>query len=196
MKGKYTRRPETFAWIWNPWTCKYCGRKGIKGGSWVHERFCRDRAERFWRRVDKSAGPDGCWLWTGCKDKWGYGDLQFLGKHLQAHRVAWILTRGHPGKMDCLHTCHNASCCNPAHLYLGTDKENARDRVAAGRHSRGEQTNKNKLTTADVRAIRRDFRKYGHHKKARSNTAELAAKYGVGKGAITYIIYRGGWKHV
>lgn len=196
MGRKYTRRPEQFAWMSAPWTCKHCGKQGVKGGSWVHERFCKTSAARFWPRVDTQAGPLACWIWMGCKDKWGYGDLQFRGKHVQAHRVAWILTRGHPGELDCLHKCHNPSCCNPAHLYLGTDKENARDRVVADRHARGESTNVNKLTEADVRAIRRDFRKDGKWKGAPTNRVELAKRYGVRPGCIRDVVYGRTWNHL
>ena len=31
-----------------------------------------------------------------------------------------------------LHTCHNRACVNVAHMYLGTDKDNAMDMIRAG----------------------------------------------------------------
>jgi hypothetical protein len=30
-------------------------------------------ADRFWSKVDRTAGPDGCWLWTRKRTKTGYG---------------------------------------------------------------------------------------------------------------------------
>ena len=87
----------------------------------------------FWSRVDKSGD---CWLFIGARDKWGYGDLNYMGKHVQAHRLAWRLTNGEPGKLDVLHKCDNAPCCNPAHLYLGTDKENKQDVMQRARDPR------------------------------------------------------------
>jgi hypothetical protein len=49
-----------------------------------------------------------------------------------ASHVAWMLYHGRgriPGRLQCLHTCNNGWCVNPAHLYLGTAKDNARDRT-------------------------------------------------------------------
>ena len=31
------------------------------------------------------------------------------------------------------HTCHNPKCCNPEHLYAGTQQENVDDKYNAGR---------------------------------------------------------------
>lgn len=33
----------------------------------------------FWSRVDKRRD---CWLFIGARDKWGYGDLNYMGKHV------------------------------------------------------------------------------------------------------------------
>lgn len=93
---------------------------------------------RFWEKVDASAGPDGCWLYTGFR-KWdGYGWLQrghaATRRSLTAHRYAWILTKGSPGAgLQVLHRCDNPPCCNPAHLFLGTHADNMADRSAKGR---------------------------------------------------------------
>ncbi len=44
-------------------------------------------AERFWSKVNKAAG-DGCWEWTACKSKDGYGLFGMDGKLRLAHVVA------------------------------------------------------------------------------------------------------------
>lgn len=52
------------------------------------------------------------------------------GKNVAAHR--W-LTRVLIGKLqrgdDVLHRCGNSQCCNPHHLYVGSEVENTRDRI-------------------------------------------------------------------
>lgn len=134
----------------------------------------------FWSRVEME-GHNGCWYYTGCRDKWGYGDVNSLGKHIQAHRLSWKLLRGEPGELDVLHRCNNAPCCNPEHLYLGTDKENARDRMEAGTQAWGEKL-RNKLTAEQVRAIRA--------MKGVAVARIVAEPYGVDPGTIT-AIWRG-----
>ena len=86
--------------------------------------------DTFWRRVDKSGGPDACWPWTGALNDHGYGVLRVVGgAFVRAHRHAYALT-GHelPDELRLDHTCHNDSgctgyrkgcphrrCCNPRH---------------------------------------------------------------------------------
>jgi len=50
--------------------------------------------KRFWKKVDKTTNPDGCWEWTGSKNIWGYGKITINGKDAGTHRVAWELTKG------------------------------------------------------------------------------------------------------
>lgn len=88
----------------------------------------------FWARV--SIGyPDQCWLWKGSLNK-GYGQCHVEQQWWIAHRMAYFLGHGgHPREFKVLHECDNPPCCNPRHLFLGTDKTNAEDRVAKGRSS-------------------------------------------------------------
>lgn len=88
--------------------------------------------ERFWPKV-KRAGPDQCWEWQAGKSH-GYGSFRLTPRRaVGAHCFSWELVNGPiPEGKHVLHHCDNPPCCNPAHLYIGTDKENARDRMERG----------------------------------------------------------------
>lgn len=178
--------------------CPIC-EKPFQGTKYVRTVYCgvqchkyhlRDpkRAEaHFWARVDKN-GPNGCWLFMGCRDKWGYGDLNYMGKHIQAHRLAWKLLRGDPSDLDVLHDCDNPPCCNPDHAYLGTDQDNANDRVSRGRLRLGEMSPQAKLTEEQARRILA--------LKGKERSIELAEKYGVCQTTITGIWAGRSWQHI
>ena len=80
-------------------------------------------------------GPQGkCWEWRGNRDVDGYGRFRWNYEMFGAHRVAWELAHGPvPAGMLVLHRCDNPPCCNPDHLWLGTNVENIADRHAKGR---------------------------------------------------------------
>ena len=86
--------------------------------------------DRFWSKVDIK-GPDDCWNWKTSLLSAGYGSFCIDYKTHSAHRVAWELTNGTiPAKKNCLHKCDNKKCCNPKHLYIGTQGDNVGDREA------------------------------------------------------------------
>jgi hypothetical protein len=90
-------------------------------------------ADRFWRKVKKGA-PDECWPWTAYLAPRGYGMMTYAHKTKRSHRWAWELTNGPiPDGVYVCHTCDNPRCCNPTHLWLGTQFDNMRDMVAKGR---------------------------------------------------------------
>lgn len=92
----------------------------------------RPPAERFWPKVDKSAGPDGCWLWTGAISKQtGYGMFNDGDRITTAHAFAYRTEIGPvpPGlQLDHVRErgCRHRACCNPAHLEPVTPSENNR----------------------------------------------------------------------
>ncbi len=93
-------------------------------------------AQRFWPKVGKPNRTSGCWNWTGATINTGYGSICHDGKHCLAHRASWQIHKGEiPGKLLVLHRCDNRLCVNPAHLFLGTKKDNAIDMVKKGRNS-------------------------------------------------------------
>lgn len=54
-----------------------------------------------------------------------------------AHVIAWALAHGRwPRPQEVVrHACDNRPCCNPAHLVVGSAKDNARDAYERGRNS-------------------------------------------------------------
>lgn len=75
-----------------------------------------------------------CLVWTGATTKQGYGHMKVDGKTITVHRLTWLLNKGEiPPGMCVLHTCDNPPCCNPDHLFLGTDLDNKRDAMGKGR---------------------------------------------------------------
>ena len=94
------------------------------------------QASRFWSKVKRGA-PDECWEWQASRKPKGYGQL-FINYHsAHAHRMAYQLTYGAiPDGMFVCHACDNPPCCNPAHLWLGTHRDNSADMVRKGRQKR------------------------------------------------------------
>lgn len=90
--------------------------------------------QRFMAKVDKSTTPDGCWPWTGARNRDGYGWFAFGKKKGGAHRFALLLDGRllTDGQIVC-HHCDNPPCVRPSHLYAGTLSSNMRDAFARGR---------------------------------------------------------------
>lgn len=92
-------------------------------------------SNRFWLRVDTSAGPDACWPWTQGRSDFGYGRVSHVGKPQSTHRLALMEKVGRslsPQEQAC-HTCDNPPCCNPRHLFVGNAAINKRDSISKGR---------------------------------------------------------------
>lgn len=89
--------------------------------------------KRFWAKVEKR-GDNECWHWKGATHERGYGEFWMDRKRQRAPRVAYLLTVGEiPEGLVVRHSCDNPPCVNPAHLSLGTDKDNMQDAVSRGR---------------------------------------------------------------
>lgn len=118
--------------------------------------------EAFEARVVRH--QSGCWGWNGSTIEAGYGTVRLGGRGGQAtlaHRLSWTLHCGEiPDEMQVLHTCDNPPCTRPGHLFLGTNLDNIRDRVAKGRSARpnlGKPSPMRRLQPGAIREIRERF---------------------------------------
>lgn len=93
----------------------------------------KPRLELFIRTVLFPENRDECWIWSGGKDKDGYGKA-FSGR---AHRYSYEVFRGPiPEGLVVCHSCDVPACVNPSHLWLGTSQDNSADRNRKGRQAR------------------------------------------------------------
>ena len=144
--------------------------------------------ERFWSKVDKR-GPDECWPWLAGFFGNGYGGFQ----NVNAHRFAYELTHGSiSGEFHVCHKCDNKKCCNPNHLFLGTNADNRRDMVEKGRQSKGRSHGvknrgtlhaRSKLTEQQVLSI--------FHEKGKQQ--DIADKYGIDQTCVSNIKLKKRW---
>jgi hypothetical protein len=138
----------------------------------------------------------GCWIWIGATRGVGYGAVKIGGRKgnqvIDAHRAAWMIVHGEipVGSLVC-HQCDVRKCCNPAHLFLGTKADNARDMTAKGRNfvRPGEASNLAKLTESEVVQIR-ELYKGGESQRA------IGRLFGVSGRNVGAIVHRETWTHV
>lgn len=203
MRLSATRRMRTTARGVVIKTCPYCSspirrRAWQKPNEYEKTLFCsrscssKSRAQDGRRAITSRVevgDKSHCWIWLGHKNNKGYGYVSVGGKLDVAHRHAWrAFCGGIPNGMHVLHHCDNPPCCNPDHLFLGTNADNVRDRIAKGRSAdvRGAKNGRAKLTEDDVRAIRMDSKSHGR----------VAREYGVRPYTVQMIRQRKTWAHV
>jgi hypothetical protein len=123
----------------------------------------------------------------------GYGLFKVGKRMMSAHRVAYALGKNkQPGELHVLHECDHKPCCNPDHLFLGTNQDNCDDYVAkglsinCGHNQVGKRNGNVRLTENDVRAIRRsdDVQRI------------IAARHGITQVMVSRIKLRRAWKHL
>jgi hypothetical protein len=117
-------------------------------------KYPRTRDELFAGRVDMTGD---CWVWTKHKAA-GYGRFGAEGKEHYAHRASYEIHNGPiPEGMQVCHTCDNPACVKPEHLFLGTARDNMRDKTKKGRNGvpGGGDSNLAKLTWEEASMMRK-----------------------------------------
>ena len=102
-----------------------------------------DKAEMTWDRLRQRLKkvqqglPTPCWEFQGAKDQDGYGKIRVGDEIERAHRLSFMCKHGPiESGMVVRHKCDNPPCCNPEHLFLGTNEDNLKDMARKGRAQR------------------------------------------------------------
>ena len=148
--------------------------------------------QRFWSKV--SIGPkEHCWPWTGKAKVRDYAQIEIDYKNYLAHRIAYELTHGPlPPGIRILHKCDNPPCCNPSHLFPGTQHDNAIDARDKGRLyvTYGAACHFAKQSPEQVEEIRKSYIPYKTTRKM------LATKFGISMSLVEKIVYGEAWRHL
>jgi hypothetical protein len=155
---------------------------------------------RFWNKIQKT---NECWEWKGRLSKTGYGLFDIHNFPYAAHRFSYELNVGPiPKGLFVLHKCNNRKCVKPEHLYAGTQKDNMRDCINAGRFVRptahwedlkatqfGEGSPVAKLKVEEVKQIR-------NQRRLGISYSEIGRQFGIHHTTVRDIVIKKIWKSV
>ena len=140
----------------------FAQRDGETFRQWIARKAC-DPCEvlRLRQRILDGTIVDafGCWIWIGATRN-GYGQTSIHDYPAYAHHVSYAAFVGTiPDTLQALHSCDVRRCCNPDHLFLGSQLDNVRDMWRKGRAvappiARGSRNHKATLTAEQVRELR------------------------------------------
>jgi hypothetical protein len=156
----------------------------------------RERFDEKWQFI----APTGCWEWTGTMHSCSYGLLFVSGSNVGAHRVSWELHNGPIQEgLHVLHKCDNRKCCNPEHLFLGTNSDNIKDRTDKGRQAKGAALPQTRLSCESVSAIREMYKRHptGRGSGKSSGVMKFLAEwFRVSEATISEAARGKKWRHI
>ena len=153
-----------------------------------------DSYDRVISRIEKIT-ETGCWIFLGALNEKGYGIVGNGGRgdgNDRAHRITYRKHKGDiPKGIFVCHICDVPACCNPDHLFLGTNKENHEDMVKKERHiypphKPGSLNGKSKLSEETAKYI-----KYSNQRPV-----ALFNELGISLSTICNIKNGRTWKHI
>jgi hypothetical protein len=147
--------------------------KKLKNNDNTHEELLKYQEQR-WKSMlsytTKGTIPPNlnldteCLLWIGQKDLGGYGRIRYKKHIWSAHRVSWMIsnkieivpkTNATGEVLIIRHLCNTPCCVEPSHLMLGTNAENAEDKVTNPNNlSKGETHHSAKITKEMAQKIK------------------------------------------
>lgn len=174
---------------------KKTGREKGKPCRFVHGHNCRrDVLTRFREGIWVNE-QTGCWEWKKACTRAGYGLIGSGRTLIYTHRLSYETHVGPiPEGHHVCHKCDNPKCCNPEHLFTGTDADNLGDMRSKGRGHAfeikvGSEHHSAKLNESQVQKIRA-LRETG------ATHAKIAAAFSVSKSTICAICKGRVWTHV
>jgi hypothetical protein len=144
---------------------------------------------RFWAKVTIGDFSE-CWDWKGYIGNRGYGKARIRSSpQYLAHRLAYYFTFNHWPVPCACHKCDRPACCNPFHVFEGTQKDNRNDAGEKHRLPKGERNGNAKLTENEVKQILVRNREGALDR-------EIAAEFDISIGQANKIHNRRVWKWV
>lgn len=153
--------------------------------------YPEDIISRFFQTIKYPGNDQYCWEWNGYCNEYGYGIFNW-DRHIKAHRFIFECYNGPiPDGLFVCHKCDNPPCCNPEHLFLGTEQDNKNDMVQKNRQAFGTTNGMSKLDDVTIIEILESIRSGKY-----TSLQQLCSAYSIAESPIRDIFNRKLWKHV